>query len=83
LIKADGGTASVAGFDVVEQPSRVREQISVTGQFAAVDDLLTARENLVLADRPLGQGRRKGQSLAECAHALPRTPATPARLRQK
>ena len=48
LIKADGGTASVAGFDVAERPSDVREQISVTGQFAAVDDVLTARENLVL-----------------------------------
>ena len=48
LIHADGGTASVAGFDVVKQPSKVREQISVTGQFAAVDDLFTARENLVL-----------------------------------
>jgi ABC-2 type transport system ATP-binding protein len=48
LIKADGGTASVAGFDVAEHPSEVREQISVTGQFAAVDDVLTARENLVL-----------------------------------
>jgi ABC-2 type transport system ATP-binding protein len=48
LIKADGGTASVAGFDAAEQPSKVREQISVTGQFAAVDDVLTARENLVL-----------------------------------
>jgi ABC-2 type transport system ATP-binding protein len=48
LIDADGGTASVAGFDVAEQPSKVREQISVTGQFAAVDDVLTARENLVL-----------------------------------
>ncbi len=48
LIKADGGTASVAGFDVAEQPARVREQISLTGQFAAVDHVLTARENLVL-----------------------------------
>jgi ABC-2 type transport system ATP-binding protein len=48
LIKADGGTARVAGFDVAEQPSKVREQISLTGQFAAVDDVLTARENLVL-----------------------------------
>ena len=48
LIKADGGTASVAGFDVTEQPSKVREQISLTGQFAAVDHVLTARENLVL-----------------------------------
>ena len=48
LIKADGGTASVAGFDVAEQPAKVREQISLTGQFAAVDHVLTARENLVL-----------------------------------
>ena len=48
LINADSGTASVAGFDVAEQASEVREQISVTGQFAAVDHLLTARENLVL-----------------------------------
>jgi ABC-2 type transport system ATP-binding protein len=48
LIRADGGTASVAGFDVADQPSKVREQISVTGQSAAVDHVLTARENLVL-----------------------------------
>ena len=48
LINADGGTASVAGFDVADQPAKVREQISLTGQFAAVDDVLTARENLVL-----------------------------------
>ncbi len=48
LIEADGGTASVAGFDVAERPSKVREQISVTGQLAAVDQVLTARENLEL-----------------------------------
>jgi ABC-2 type transport system ATP-binding protein len=48
LITADGGTATVAGFDVATQASNVRDQISVTGQFAAVDDVLTARENLVL-----------------------------------
>jgi ABC-2 type transport system ATP-binding protein len=48
LIKADGGTARVAGFDVATQPAKVREQISLTGQFAAVDSVLTARENLVL-----------------------------------
>lgn len=48
LIKADGGTARVAGFDVAAQSAKVREQISVTGQFAAVDHVLTARENLVL-----------------------------------
>ncbi|HEU4320778.1 MAG TPA: ATP-binding cassette domain-containing protein [Acidimicrobiia bacterium] len=48
LIKADGGTATVGGFDVADSPAEVREQISVTGQFAAVDYVLTARENLVL-----------------------------------
>jgi len=48
LIGADGGTATVGGFDVARQAAEVREQISLTGQFAAVDDLLTARENLVL-----------------------------------
>jgi ABC-2 type transport system ATP-binding protein len=48
LTNADSGTATVAGFDVMRQPSKVREQISLTGQFAAVDDVLTARENLVL-----------------------------------
>jgi ABC-2 type transport system ATP-binding protein len=48
LIKADGGMASVAGFDVATQPARVRERISLTGQSAAVDHILTARENLVL-----------------------------------
>jgi ABC-2 type transport system ATP-binding protein len=48
LIAADGGSASVAGFDVAGQPSKVREQISVTGQSAAVDHMLTARENLEL-----------------------------------
>jgi ABC-2 type transport system ATP-binding protein len=48
LIKADGGTAIVAGFDVAAQPDTVREQFSLTGQSAAVDYVLTARENLVL-----------------------------------
>jgi ABC-2 type transport system ATP-binding protein len=48
LITAEGGTASVAGFDVARQPSKVREQISLTGQSAAVDHMLTARENLEL-----------------------------------
>jgi ABC-2 type transport system ATP-binding protein len=48
LIKADGGSATVAGFDVATQPAKVREVISVTGQSAAVDYILTARENLEL-----------------------------------
>jgi len=48
LLKADAGTASVAGFDVAARAGDVRESISLTGQFAAVDDVLTGRENLVL-----------------------------------
>jgi len=48
LLKADGGTAAVNGYDVATQPTKVRESISLTGQFAAVDDILTGRENLVL-----------------------------------
>lgn len=48
LLKADAGTASVYGFDVAAKPGDVRESISLTGQFAAVDEVLTGRENLVL-----------------------------------
>jgi ABC-2 type transport system ATP-binding protein len=48
LLKADAGEASVEGFDVAARPQDVREAISLTGQFAAVDEVLTGRENLVL-----------------------------------
>ena len=51
LLKPDAGTATVNGFDVATQPSKVRESISLTGQFAAVDEILTGRENLVLMAR--------------------------------
>jgi ABC-2 type transport system ATP-binding protein len=51
LLKSDAGTATVAGFDVAAKPSEVRESISLTGQFAAVDEVLTGRENLVLVAR--------------------------------
>ena len=51
LLAADGGTASVNGFDVRTRPAQVRESISLTGQFAAVDDILSGRENLVLVAR--------------------------------
>lgn len=51
LLRTDGGTASVNGFDVVMQAAKVRESISLTGQFAAVDEILTGRENLVLVAR--------------------------------
>ncbi len=48
LLKADAGTACVNGFDVATQAADVRESISLTGQFAAVDEILSGRENLVL-----------------------------------
>ena len=51
LLKADAGHASVTGLDVATQGDDVREAISLTGQFAAVDDVLSGRENLVLVAR--------------------------------
>ena len=48
LLTQDSGSATVCGFDTSTQPERVREKISLTGQFAAVDGILTGRENLVL-----------------------------------
>ncbi|PRZ40729.1 ABC-2 type transport system ATP-binding protein [Antricoccus suffuscus] len=51
LLKSDAGTATVHGFDIAAKPGSVRESISLTGQFAAVDEMLTGRENLVLVAR--------------------------------
>jgi ABC-2 type transport system ATP-binding protein len=51
LLKADAGTARVNGFDVATQAADVRESISLTGQFAAVDEILSGRENLMLVAR--------------------------------
>jgi len=51
LSKPEEGTALVNGFDVVSRPEAVRRSISLTGQFAAVDEILTGRENLVLIAR--------------------------------
>ncbi|GIO84975.1 hypothetical protein J25TS5_19070 [Paenibacillus faecis] len=48
LLKQDGGTAMVNGFDVALEPEKVRHAISLTGQFAAVDEILTGRENLIM-----------------------------------
>ncbi len=48
LLKKDVGTASVNGFDVATRPGLVRQSISLTGQFAAVDEVLTGRENLIM-----------------------------------
>jgi ABC-2 type transport system ATP-binding protein len=69
LMKADGGTVRVAGHDVASEARAVRAVIGVTGQFAAVDDLLTGEENLqLMADLhhlQAGEGRRVVASLLE------------------
>ncbi len=48
LLKQDSGTATINGFDVSAKPDYVRQSISLTGQFAAVDEILTGRENLMM-----------------------------------
>jgi ABC-2 type transport system ATP-binding protein len=60
LLKPDAGSANVSGFDVLAEPERVRESISLTGQFAAVDHILTGRENLVMVAKLL-QVKNPGQ----------------------
>jgi len=51
LLRADAGTVGVNGFDVATQAADVRASISLTGQFASVDEILSGRENLVLVGR--------------------------------
>jgi ABC-2 type transport system ATP-binding protein len=63
LLKPDGGSAKVNGYDVRTQPTKVREMISLTGQFAALDPNLTARENVFL------MARLRGRSKADAAKA--------------
>ena len=67
LLRPDGGKADVDGADVVTEPERVRRSISLTGQFAAVDDVLTGRENLVLIAklRHVPDARRVAEELLE------------------
>ncbi|SCG39824.1 ATP-binding cassette domain-containing protein [Micromonospora humi] len=65
LLRPDSGSARVAGFDVVDQAAQVRRSIAVTGQFAALDEMLTGRENLVLFGRLLGLDRRAAAARAD------------------
>ncbi|EAC5847691.1 ATP-binding cassette domain-containing protein [Listeria monocytogenes] len=55
LLKADNGLATVSSFDVKTEPEKVRKHISLTGQFAAVDGLLTGRENILLIAKLRGE----------------------------
>jgi ABC-2 type transport system ATP-binding protein len=64
LVAADGGRVRVGGHDLAEAPQAVRSVIGVTGQFSAVDNLLTARENLILMADLYRLGRRAGRARA-------------------
>ncbi|GAB2990108.1 ATP-binding cassette domain-containing protein [Nocardioides montaniterrae] len=64
LLPLDGGSASIFGVDVATQPHQVRQLVGVTGQYASVDENLTATENLMLFSRLLGQSRKQARSTA-------------------
>jgi ABC-2 type transport system ATP-binding protein len=64
LLRPDAGSARVLGYDVVRDAADVRARLSMTGQFASVDDELTGRENLVLVARLLGLPRRRAADRA-------------------
>lgn len=71
LVRPDEGTARVFGHDVAGEPDAVRRRISLTGQYASVDEDLTGRENLVLLARLLGHGSRRSRGRAdELLHAF-------------
>jgi daunorubicin resistance ABC transporter ATP-binding subunit len=61
LTRPDAGTATIAGYDVLREPARVREVISLTGQYAAVDENQTGRENLVMVGRLMHLGRAEAR----------------------
>lgn len=65
LLPPSGGTAKVAGHDVVRQSQQVCSRIGLTGQFAAVDEKLSGQDNLVLIARLLGAGKREARQRAE------------------
>jgi ABC-2 type transport system ATP-binding protein len=65
LLRADSGHAQVAGFDVARQPAQVRRQIGLVGQHAAVDEILTGRQNLVMFGRLYHLGRAAAAARAD------------------
>ncbi|MCU1686688.1 MAG: transport system ATP-binding protein [Amycolatopsis sp.] len=65
LLEPTGGRAMVAGYDVAREPREVRRRIGLAGQYAAVDELLTGRENLILLGTLLHLGRRQAKERAE------------------
>lgn len=69
LLRPDSGSAFIAGIDIVKDPALVRNHIGLAGQYAAVDENLTGRENLELVGRlyhvPLSVARKRAQTLLE------------------
>ena len=65
LLKADSGSATIAGLDVEKQADQVRSVVGLTGQFAAVDDLLTGRENLVMVGELYHLSKKEAEKRAE------------------
>ena len=65
LLRPGSGTARVAGCDVVRNPAQVRDRIGLAGQFAAVDDHLTGRENIAMIGRLYGLSRREARARTE------------------
>jgi ABC-2 type transport system ATP-binding protein len=83
LVTPDGGSAAVAGHDLATDPDGIRAAIGLTGQFSAVDNLLTAEENLILMAKlhhlPREEGRRRASALLDrfdLADVAKKNPAT-------
>ena len=80
LLKPDSGTATVDGIDVLRKPNAVRRVIGLTGQYAAVDEYLTGRENLVMIARVFGHTAPAAKIAAEAVseqrneHGIPWLP---------
>jgi oleandomycin transport system ATP-binding protein len=64
LLRPDGGTATVGGFDVRRDAHRVRQLVGLTGQYAGIDEMLTGTENLLMIGRLLGMSRRDSRRRA-------------------
>ena len=64
LLRPDAGTAKIFGHDVVKESQIVRQLIGVTGQYASVDESLSATENLIIFSRLLGLSRKEAKSKA-------------------
>ncbi|WP_078843658.1 ATP-binding cassette domain-containing protein [Streptomyces albus] len=64
LVRLDGGRAEVAGVDVASRPREVRRRIGLTGQYAAVDEITTARQNLVMFGRLFHLGKKRAERRA-------------------